>query len=257
MSSPLVSRPTWRIKRSTTLVLLLALTPLVCDSATRTFTARDGRTIEEEILGYKGDILWVRRTDTGKEFQLPIPSLADSDQIEVRDFVSQYPDLRDTVAPEQMRVEFSRTRFETDRTKGAFYDVNVEHWGYRITITNLASVPLEGLRVEHLVFAELDPDGARSGASDKPYERNAGQTTLEPIPAQSRSSAITEAVICRTDKLDDGSRWITDKGLKSKIRDRTLHGVWFRIYDGDKVIHEISSPASLRTTERWTSTGQD
>ncbi len=239
------------------LALLLALAPLAADAAPRTFTARDGRTMEAEILGYKGDTLRVRRSDTGKEFKLAIADLAESDQAGIRAFLRDNPALRDTITPDQIRVEFSRSRFETDRSNGHFYDVNVEHWGYRIVVANLASTPLEGLRVEHLVFARLDPDGVRATVGKDTYERKAGRTVLDTIPVQGRGTATTETIVCRTEKLDGGSRWVTEKGLKSKVRDRALHGVWFRVYDGDKLLHEASSPDSLRTSERWSAASHD
>ena len=38
----------------------------------RTFTSKDGRAIEAELLGFRDDALRVRRTDTNKEFRVSL-----------------------------------------------------------------------------------------------------------------------------------------------------------------------------------------
>jgi hypothetical protein len=56
--------------------VLMALPICLVAGDTRALTAKDGRSIEVEILGYKGETLRVRRADTSRELQIPISSLA-------------------------------------------------------------------------------------------------------------------------------------------------------------------------------------
>ncbi len=66
-------------------------------AAARPLTAKDGRTMEADILGYRGETLRVRRADTGKEFRLPISSLAADDQETLRAFIKSYHDLQGAI----------------------------------------------------------------------------------------------------------------------------------------------------------------
>lgn len=231
--------------------LAFALIIPVAVAAPRTLTASDGRTLEAEVLGYKGDTLRIRRVDTGKEFRLPLSSLTASDQEELRAFFAQNPDLRDTIAPTDIRVEYSRARFGTDRINKDAYEATVENWGYSLTIANLTNTPITGLRIDYLVFAEIDPDGAVAAKIKGRLERKRGSQLIDTLAARDKASLRSETIACRTEKLEGDSRWVTEEGLKRKYRDKIMYGIWLRVYDGDKMIHEACSPASLRTDEPW------
>lgn len=235
------------------LLLAAAALALDADAAPRTFTAKDGRTMEAELISYRGDKLKVRRTDTDREFTLALSSLAPTDQQELRKFLADHPELREKIPATAFRVEYSKARTDTERDNGSYYDTSVENWGYGITLVNLTNAPLEGLRIDYIVFAEPDPDGAFSTtprSRDKPLERLRGTLAYDPVPVQGKSLLRTQTFACRTGKLD-GGRWVTNEGLKRKLRDRVIHGVWFRVYDGETLVQETSSPEALRTSERW------
>ncbi|MCU0793164.1 MAG: hypothetical protein MUE42_10035 [Opitutaceae bacterium] len=229
----------------------LALLGAAAPAAPRTLASADGRTLEAEILGYRGETLRIRRMDTGREFKLPLSSLSPECQTETRAFLRSQPELRDTIPADAVRVEYSRSRFESERSKQSYVGVSTQHWGYTVTVINLTNEPLEGLRLDHAVFAETDPDHVRGKPDRKNLERVRGSSPLDPIAPRGRLSVRTEPIVTETQELTGGSRWITDKGLTNKIRDRALEGVWLRLYDGDKIVFEASSPESLRATERW------
>lgn len=235
------------------LLALLALA--VCAHLdARTFTAKDGRTMEADILGYKGETLRVRRTDTGREFSIPLSSLTEADQRALRQFMRENPELRDTVPPHAFRVEYSKARSDTERSGGSVHDVRIENWGYSFNVINLSSAPLENLRLDYIVFAKRDPDRVQATTSREALERVHGSLPIESVAVHGKALLYSETIACRTDKLGSNARWVTSSGkLTSKLRDKELHGVWFRLYDGDKIIHEASSPESLRTSERWIS----
>ena len=219
----------------------------------RTLTARDGRTMEAEILSYKGETLRVRRADSGQTFTLPLSGLSDDDQRDLREFMRQNPDLRETVPATSFRVEYGKGRADTAHSDGDYYDTKIENWGYIFTITNQGTTPIEGLRLDYQLYARRDPDrtGASSSGGNTALERKSGSLPLPVVPVHGKISVRTDTIACRTDKLDGNSYWVTEKGRTNRIRDKELHGVWYRVCDGDKVIQEASSPVSLVNTERW------
>lgn len=238
-------------------LLLPALTPLRGQGESRTFTSKDGRTIEAEVLGFKGETLRIRRVDTGREVQLPVSALAEEDQRSVRKFIRENPALRDAVKPGDIRVEFSRAKFERETTATAYWrDENVESWGFSIGLLNQTNVPVEGLRVDYVLFARIDPDEVYSPSRRKSeaerMERTSGSEHIAALPSLQRVTVRTKPVVTTRVKYTDGARIITNDGkLRASWRDKALHGVWFRVYDGDTLVHEASSPDNLRTNERW------
>lgn len=239
------------------LTLLVLAAATLSAGETRTLTSKDGRSIDAEIVGYKGETLRIRRIDTGRELQLPVSALAESDQTTVRKFIRDNPDLRDTVKPGDIRVEFSRAKFERETTESAYWrDENAESWGFSISILNQTNAPLEGLRVDYIVYAVDDPDNVQSAARNKTsserLQRITGTEAVAAIPSGQRSTTRTTPVVSTRVKYTDGVRMLTADGkLVRSWRDKALHGVWLRVYDGDKLVHEASSPENLRTTERW------
>lgn len=223
----------------------------------RTFTSKDGRSIEAEIVSHKGETLRIRRSDTGREMQLPVSALAEDDQKSARKFIRDNPDLRETVKPGDIRVEFSRAKFEREKTSDYYYvDTDAENWGFSIAVLNQTGLPIEGLRLEYVVYARRDPDNvesmSRSKTEPENLERITGQEELKPIPSGQRVAIRTKPVVSIRTKYSDGVRIYTADGkLRRSWRDKALHGVWFRVYDGDKLVHEACSPDGLRNSEAW------
>ena len=221
------------------------------------FTAPDGRTFEGEILGFRGELLRVRRVDTGKEFSLPIASLAETDRQGVRDFLREHPELRDAVRAGDIRLEFSRAKFEREiASDTSWRDENIERWGYSIGFTNLTQRALEGLRIDYVLFVRKDPDNimGRASKGEDGFERVTGSEPVAPVAPGQRAAVRTQAITSTRVKYTDGARIVASDGkLRSSWRDKALHGVWFRVYDGDRLVQEASAPESLRTSERWAS----
>ncbi len=222
---------------------------------TRVFTAPDGRAFEGEILGFRGELLRVRRADTGKEFPLPIASLAETDRQGVRDFLREHPELRDAVRADDVRLEFSRAKFEREiASDTSWRDENIERCGYSLGLANLTQRTLEGLRIDYVLFVRTDPDNIQSRAPKTAggFERVTGSEPVAPVAPGQRAASRTQAVTSTRVKYTDGARIVAADGkLRSSWRDKVLHGVWFRVYDGDRLVQEASAPESLRTSERW------
>ena len=238
------------------LAALLATLPLVHAGETRTLTSKDGRSIEAEIVSYKGDTLRMRRADTKREFTLPLSSLSEDDQTSLRAFFHEHPELRETALASDLRVEFTRVKFDRSVTSDTNWrDETVENWGYTFQVTNRTSQPLEGLRIEYIIFARRDPDNysqtAKANAS-APLQRTPGKLALGPIGPGGRGEARTSAVAITRVSYEDDVYTVSNNGRRlTNWRDREIHGLWFRLYDGDKLIQEGGVPEALRKTEKW------
>jgi hypothetical protein len=238
------------------LLAALLLAPFANAGETRSLTSKDGRSIEAEILSYKGDTLRVRRADTKREFTLPISSLSEDAQSAVRDFIRDHPELRETIRPSDVRIEFSRSKFERSVTSDTNWrDETTEHWGYNIQVLNQTNQPLEELRLEYIIFARTDPDNylrtAKANAA-RPLERQPGNEKLGAIQPGRRAEIRTTPVVVNRVTYSDNYNTYNSNGRRlNKWRDREIHGVWFRLYDGDKLIQEGGAPESLRKSETW------
>lgn len=233
-----------------TLILFAAAPPGVAE--TRTLTARDGRSMEAEILSYKGDTVRIRRVDTKQEFTLRLDQLNGDDQRELKKLFAERPELRETIKEKDVRMDFSRAKFEIERLNDTYYyDSSNEDWGYGITMSNLTNTPMEGLRIEYVLFAKLYPDGTWGDRDDNKLARRRGKLKLDSLVPHQKLALRTETMRTRKEKLEGGGRWITEKGLKSTWRDQVLHGVWIRLYDGDTLVLERASPESLIRSEKW------
>ncbi len=241
-------------------LLLLALCALVSSPVhageTRNLTSKDGRSIEAEIISYKGDNLRVRRADTKREFTIPLSSLSEEDQTSVRDFLREHPELRETIRASDVRIEFSRAKFERTVTSETYWrDESVENLGYTIQVLNQSSQPVEGLRLEYILFARTDPDNYYRTAkanSELPLERKTGKDAIQTIEPGRRAEIRTTPIIVNRVTYQDNSYTTNSNGRRlNRWRDRDIHGIWFRLYDGDKLIQEVSSPESLRKSETW------
>ena len=241
-------------------LILLALCALVSSPGhageTRNLTSKDGRSIEAEIISYKGDNLRVRRADTKREFTIPLSSLSEEDQTSVRDFLREHPELRETIRASDVRIEFSRAKFERTVTSETYWrDESVENLGYTIQVLNQSSQPVEGLRLEYILFARTDPDNYYRTAkanSELPLERKTGKDAIQTIEPGRRAEIRTTPIIVNRVTYQDNSYTTNSNGRRlNRWRDRDIHGIWFRLYDGDKLIQEVSSPESLRKSETW------
>ena len=221
----------------------------------RTFTSKDGRTIEAELLGFRDDNLRVRRTDTNKEFTLPLSGLRGSDQEELRALMEKRPDLRDPIPASALRVEVSRMKLPPKvKIEERFQEL--EAWAYGVTVTNLTNQPITGLRVDYVIAGQSEYEKKGERGDSKPVIRQKGSLPIASVEARGRVNTRTKPLICVTrlsyDSVYQYERWVTDY---SKVSDRkkmrALKGIWLRVYDGTKLVLEQSTPDKLALTEDW------
>lgn len=226
----------------------------------RTLTAADGRTIEADVTGFEGDKVSIKRADSGQAFTLPISSFAEADQVALRAEAEEA--AKQAAKPVPLRdgdiqVELSRVRFGTRKSSqdvtmadGSISKdllaITEDDWGYTITLKNNTRRRVEGLRAEYILYTKVD---VIDKTNRSPSIRRKGfALVFEPVPLGGRVSAKSEAVVTRKTELRGGYVW---GGTGDKDTRDTLHGIWLRVYQGDTLVLEVSSPDGLRTSEKW------
>jgi len=244
-----------RFARAVLFLVCVGLAAELPAGVTRTFTSRDGRTMEAELLGHRGDTLRVRRIDTNAEFTLFLSNLSTEDQAAVRELLEKHPELRDAIPADALRIETSTTKL-TPKAKWEDIEQEIEAWAYDLTVTNLTSYPIPGLRVDYVIVGER---GGASGAvrsGPGSVVRHKGSLKLENLPGRDRRKVRTEPLICVTrlvyrDVYVNGVVVTDTRKPVRRVKERSLKGLWFRVYDGDKLVVERSIPESLAAKEDW------
>jgi hypothetical protein len=224
------------------------LAALVLCAHGRTFTAKDGRTIEGEIVSFEAEGVKVKRSDTGQVVTLPFAALAADDQTALRAEAKEAADKPKPVPAGSVLIELSRSKFSTEKKEGSGLTYSYEQWGFNVTLTNRSNQPLEKLRAEYVLF--LDPsEQMRDAKEEAKLKRRRVRTELEPLQMSGRMQFRTESVEAVKVVLQPGYVW-DDASKKSTMRDK-LHGVWIRVYRGDDLVAEVATPATLLTKEKW------
>lgn len=230
------------------LFALLALSTLQTALQARTLTAKDGRTIEVEILAYDGDTIRIKRLDSGQTFTVPIDTFSPADQRTLRAEAEAEAAKPKPVPAGSITVELSRGVFATEKRESTGLTYTHDQWGYNVVITNRSGPMLESLRAEYVLLLEPNPYHTAVSERNK-LKRTRGNATLDPIATGARTQFRTSTVEAIKVSLKPGWVW-GDEDRKRTTRDK-LYGVWVRIYRGDELIAEAATPAGIVTRETW------
>lgn len=224
----------------------------------RSLTAADGRVIEVEVLGFEGtDKVRIKRTDTGQTFTLPIATFAETDQTALRAEAAEAATKPASIRDGDIALELSRLRFDTRKsrkdvpmsdgsTAKDLLAITDEDWGYTLTIKNNTLKPIEGLRADYILYTKVDE--IKNTSREPRIRQKAFTLKFDPVPASGRASAKSQAVTTRKTELRGGVEWA---GTGDNDTRDTLHGIWLRIYQGDKLVLESASPTAL-ASGKWT-----
>jgi len=240
------------------LLLALALAP---GAQARTLISADGRSIDAEVLGFEGtEKVVIKRADTGQTFTVRIDSFSETDQAALRAEAAEAEKKSKALPANALQLTLDRVKLDTRREKQDIrlsdgstrrdgITITEEDWGYAVTLRNTTMNPVVGLRGEYILFVKVDSTGGRTSArSGSTLRRDTGSISFNPVSGGGRTVARTKPVVVRKTELADGIVWRGDD--ETKTRD-TLQGVWLRIYQGDTLVLETASPASLSSTETW------
>ena len=227
-------------------VLLLALlAPLSALAEMRTLIDQLGRSIKADVISVEAGIVKIKRAD-GILFDLPLKNLSDDTQAELKAWAAQNTataSAASKAAPEtvvfiptekSITMAVNRGKFDVDIAyKSEYSQDSYEEWGYNIQLTNTTLYPIDKLRIEYNLF------GRRYSGSEQSVK--VGSQTVEPVGSR-------KTISFRTSKSFRISKWKTQD---TKAYGGQLTGVWVRLYHGNTLLQEYSSPESIRTKEKW------
>lgn len=214
----------------------------------RTFTAKDGRTIEAEIISFEAEGVRLKRSDTGQVLTLPFSALAEDDQRALRTEAIEAAAKPKPMPAGSVLIELSRAKFSTEKKEATGVTYSYEQWGFNVTLANRSNQPLDKLRAEYVLF--LDPSEQLIDSKEEAkLKRRRGQAEVEPIPMSGRVQFRTDTVEAVKVALKSGWVW-SDSDKKRTARDK-LYGVWVRVYRGDELVAETAMPNTLTTKEEW------
>lgn len=239
------------------LVLLDPVVPLRAEI--RTLTDLQGRSVKADVISVENDIAKIKRED-GRTFDLPLSQLTEEDQKALREWAK----AQDSIIPAgAIEVVCGRTKFKSTkqppegvtqtRTDGTTEIVGTinrtdEDWGYSVTLTNRLSKPLKNVRVEYLLFVKPDQEPGNDKKAAK-LARQSGSNRIALI--EPRKQTMFKTTSMRTVKTEIRGNVTWEKtGGRGVVAD-TLHGIWVRIYVGDQLVTETSTPDTLAGKETW------
>lgn len=224
---------------------LLLLLPAVCAAETLTLTDKQDRSITVNVLSVDGDTAKIKRDD-GRQFDLPLASLSETSRDALRDWAKR--EAEKPLPPNSIEVIAGRTKFDSDKTETRvpYNTINIdgtvdrgtrirvkinEQWGYSLTVTNRTLAPIDGLRAEYKLFTE--------GVIEEAVVQKLSIPTLK----------AREQTVLKTSSVTFSKSHY--RGESVKPVGGQLQGVWVRIYKGDTLVHESSTPEGIRLKQKW------
>lgn len=231
------------MKRPLLLLALLCACAASLLAETRTLTDQFGRSITAELIELNGNTIKIRRED-GVVFNLPLENLSVEDQRAIRAWAASQAKQAEAEFepdPKLLPCSLSRVKLKTTTLSqyGAEYKYVSELWGYSIQLTNKHLVPVDNLRVEY----NLTGTNAYYVSST---DKINGTLKFDALRPNETSSLKTKGIEIRKEK---STYWGNNGG--------DVNGIWIRVYYKDKLIHDIASPESLKTTESWRRVDKD
>ncbi len=213
---------------------------------TRTLTDKQGRSLKADVISVEDDKVTIRRED-GQTFTLSLETLNEDNQKSLKEWAEKQAKL---IPAGSVEVQVSRGKFDTKKKDdGSGIIMSEEQWGYTATLFNRASKPLNGARVEYILFVKPDAEPGKDTTS-APLKQKSGTKTIDALPPHDSINFRTDSITIYKQQLKPG--WIWGKtGNNAPIKD-SLYGIWIRVYFGDQMVDEVISPENLPKTEKWT-----
>jgi hypothetical protein len=216
------------MKRLTCLAAIIgAMTAL--HATARTFTSTDGRTIEAEVVSADGLQATLKLAD-GRQTVVPMNRLSQADQEYLTGWIKANPQA----IRYSFTVEATKDKLEskTAPTRDSLVTATTHKWYYHVKITNRASQPIEGLKMQYQIHY-VDVDGTtkssefKSGEKEVPTLKPGGNTTVD-----------TDPVDLVTTQLGGG--YIYGSGAKSRQTD-TIKGIAVTLEHNGKSVFEFTT----------------
>jgi hypothetical protein len=208
----------------------------------RTFTAKSGETVEGIIQTVATGIAQIRMAN-GRVIPAKIDMLSEEDQKYIEDWF-----VRNKIAEgNYFDIEVKRNKEQVGSTEYISMEVKRSHASYDVKMRSKSTVDLTDLEVRYIIFMKEDDRYVRNNNN---RQAKRGKHKIEFWPAQELMEFQTKALELETEQLAQG--WYSYG--KARARDQ-LAGIWLRIYRGDLMLAEFSSPTMLEQKYNWEDAG--
>lgn len=226
----------------------------------RTLTDTQGRSIKADVISVENGIAKVKRED-GLTFDLALNQLSEADQKDLLEWARKQALLIPAGSIDTIfgRAKFKSTKLSTENvmrpsTEGGRDEIagtittTGEDWGYSVTLTNRLSKPLANVRIEYQLFVKPTSTTGNT-AKGTGFVRTSGRNVIAAIDSHDKAMFKTTTIRALKTELSGDVKWART-GSTSPVKD-TLYGIWARIYVGDQLVSEVSTPDTLATKETW------
>lgn len=234
-------------------VLLALLIPLSGrgETAFRTFTAPDGRTLEAAIRAYQdssGKIKIERKG--GKTMWVTPAAFSEADQ----DYIQQWIKADHFMSTMDFRINVSKAKNETDRkdmASGLKEQIKTEVV-YTIEMKNNTDTPLDNLDIELRVFVETDD----AESDEKVSIDGARIAKISLADRESANHAFKPIALYRNFAIQSSYDYYSGTSYSAvETSEQTIKGVWIKVYgpelDGDRAVRDWYSDPDVPKNFIW------
>lgn len=221
-------------------VVFLSLLPLLAHAADfHVLTDAQGREVKAELLSLNGDRLKIKRHD-GQIFTISLSTLSAASQGTVR----HWADIGAAkINPDDITINLSRVKVDSHKSGSGNSTTTTDEWAYSVRIKNESPKTIPDLQIKYILFAK-DSISDRVNINQAKTRRLEGETFAGNLDGKQETSVRTGTIA--TERRETKST----KGTKVNSRDE-FYGIWLRVYSGDQLLKEQSSPEHLISTEVW------
>lgn len=228
------------------LVCLITLHGL-CAAADEWVTLQNnsGQSIRVKLLRMQGNSVHIEMAG-GRSMKTPLSVYNESSQERIRQYFYQQ-----LLVPESFECKLSEVRLPGKNkrlnSEGSI-EITESKRAYSISLSSLISESLHDIRLEYLIFHFEDAIGGEK-RSEGSVKRIKGKLNVALLEAYAKQKLQTEPIEFRETRLMPG--WVWAKGSGARDSKDRLDGIWIKLFVGDQLVLQQSSPASLSTNEAW------
>lgn len=201
----------------------------------RTFTNKEGQTIEAALESFNGEYIEIRRSD-GRLFTISLDTLSKKDQ----DYVQGWQ-VAQAVANDR-EVLISARRLDENATKSDLEGIIIKKRDgyYEVLVENRSGVECKNLEIRWAVRVEKTDAGSVNDRKGKEWK--IGKWKAIDLGGRSETKLETERVLLEDVSLKPGWKW--GSNAPKTARDK-LAGFYLAIFSGGEMVREYSLPSGM------------
>ncbi len=235
--------------KSILLLSLFLLSTLQASAQMRTFTDKQGRTMEAELINVVGSQVRLKRAD-GAAFNVAPTVFSEEDQAFIQLWMLRKLNERDNLLTTSAKSSKTRPREASPQEVMGRESQGIEFelWEalYKVSLENESDLTLKDFRAEYRIHILRSDLAAQKRNQGKP-EIISGKIDLPPIAPHATFEFETVKAKMLNSALKPG--WVYSEGGDRESEDQ-IEGFRIRIYFKDELLVDWANPTSL-LKNRW------